>query len=177
MFLRHAIFAPFAVLTLLAVTACKNPPAPTQTGGDLKQVAPEAMQQDIVETAMASGDFGTLVNALNTAGLVETLKGVGPYTVFAPVDAAFEKLPQTDLSGLMANPSELKDVLTYHVVPGKLMAADVAGMTSVTTVQGTELPVRVEGDTVMVGGATVQTADIDCSNGVIHVIDTVVMPQ
>jgi uncharacterized surface protein with fasciclin (FAS1) repeats len=131
--------------------------------------------KDIVETAVAAGDFKTLATALGAAGLVDTLKGKGPFTVFAPTDAAFAKIPKADLDALLKDKAKLTAVLTYHVVPGKVMAADVkAG--SVKTVQGSNLTVTTAGG-VKVNNANVVKTDIVTSNGVIHVIDTVVIPK
>jgi uncharacterized surface protein with fasciclin (FAS1) repeats len=133
-------------------------------------------KKDIVDTAVAAGQFSTLVTAVTAAGLVETLKGEGPFTVFAPNDAAFAKVPKADLDALLADKEKLTAVLTYHVVPGKLMAADLAGMSSLKTVQGGELMLDTSNG-VTVDGAPVISADIETSNGVIHVIDSVVMPK
>jgi uncharacterized surface protein with fasciclin (FAS1) repeats len=134
-----------------------------------------AQAKDIVDTAVAAGNFKTLATALQAAGLVDTLKGPGPFTVFAPTDAAFAKVPKADLEALLADKAKLTAVLTYHVVPGKVMAADVkAG--KVKTVQGSELTIGTAGG-VMVDGAKVTQADIVASNGVIHVIDNVVIPK
>jgi uncharacterized surface protein with fasciclin (FAS1) repeats len=131
--------------------------------------------KDIVETAVAAGDFKTLATALGAAGLVDTLKGKGPFTVFAPTDAAFAKIPKADLDALLKDKAKLTAVLTYHVVPGRVMAADVkAG--SVKTVQGSNLTVTTAGG-VKVNNANVVKTDIVASNGVIHVIDTVVIPK
>lgn len=130
---------------------------------------------DIVETAQASGDFDTLVTALQAAGLVDTLKGAGPFTVFAPTDAAFDKIPEADLKALLADKDKLTDVLTYHVVAGKVMAEDVSGMTTADTVQGDSLKIDAS-EGVMVNQAKVTQADIKASNGVIHAIDSVLMP-
>ena len=132
-------------------------------------------QADIVETAVAAGSFNTLVAAVQAAGLVETLKGEGPFTVFAPTDAAFAKLPEGTIDQLLANPDRLAAILTYHVVPGKVMAADVAALSSATTVEGSDISIDTEMG-VMVNNANVVTADIETSNGVIHVIDTVLIP-
>jgi uncharacterized surface protein with fasciclin (FAS1) repeats len=130
---------------------------------------------DIVDTAVAAGSFTTLVTAVKAAGLVDTLKGKGPFTVFAPTDAAFAKLPKGTLDALLADKDKLAKVLTYHVVAGKVMAADVkAG--KVKTVEGQSLTVSTEGG-VKVDGANVVKTDIVASNGVIHVIDTVVLPN
>ena len=134
-----------------------------------------AHAKDIVDTAVAAGDFKTLATALQAAGLVDTLKGKGPFTVFAPTDAAFAKVPKADLDALLADKAKLTAVLTYHVVPGKVMAADVkAG--KVKTVQGSELTVSTTGG-VKVDAANVVKTDIVADNGVIHVIDSVVIPK
>jgi len=131
--------------------------------------------KDIVDTAVAAGDFKTLAVALDKAGLIGTLKGKGPFTVFAPTDAAFAKVPKADLDALLADKAKLVAVLTYHVVPGQVMAKDVkAG--KVKTVQGSELTVSTAGG-VMVDSAKVVKTDITADNGVIHVIDSVVIPK
>ncbi len=137
--------------------------------------AVSAQAADIVDTAVAAGNFKTLATALQAAGLVATLKGPGPFTVFAPTDAAFAKVPKADLDALLADKAKLTAVLTYHVVPGKVMAKDVkAGKAK--TVQGSELTLATAGG-VTVDNAKVTTADIAADNGVIHVIDTVLMPK
>lgn len=134
-----------------------------------------AQAQDIVDVAVGAGSFKTLVTAVQAAGLVQTLKGPGPFTVFAPTDAAFAKIPKATLDALLADKAKLTAVLTYHVVPGAVMAKDVkAG--KVKTVQGQELTVTTAGG-VKVDGANVVQTDIVASNGVIHVIDTVVLPK
>lgn len=137
--------------------------------------AASAQAKDIVDTAVAAGDFKTLATALEAAGLVQTLKGPGPFTVFAPTDAAFAKLPKAQLDALLADKDKLRAVLTYHVVPGQVMAQDVkAG--KVKTVQGSELTLATAGG-VKVDGANVIKTDIRADNGVIHVIDNVVIPK
>ena len=134
-----------------------------------------AQAKDIVDTAVAAGNFQTLATALQAAGLVDTLKGTGPFTVFAPTDEAFSKVPKDKLDALLKDKAALTKVLTYHVVPGKVMAKDVkAG--KVKTVEGGELTIATTGG-VMVDGAKVTATDIMASNGVIHVIDSVVMPN
>ena len=134
-----------------------------------------AQAKDIVDTAVGAGNFKTLAVALQAAGLVDTLKGPGPFTVFAPTDAAFAKVPKAQLDALLADKAKLVAVLTYHVVPGKVMAKDVkAG--KVKTVQGSELTIGTSGG-VTVDGANVTATDIVADNGVIHVIDSVVMPK
>ena len=131
--------------------------------------------KDIVDTAVAAGSFKTLATALTAAGLIDTLKGKGPFTVFAPTDEAFAKIPKADLDALLADKAKLTAVLTYHVVPGKVMAADVkAG--KVKTVQGSEITVSTAGG-VKVDAANVVKTDIAADNGVIHVIDSVIMPK
>ncbi len=137
----------------------------------------QAQPKDIVDTAVGAGQFTTLVKAVQAAGLVETLKGPGPFTVFAPTDAAFAKLPAGALDQLIANPAQLKAVLTYHVVPGRVMANQVTNGLSANSVQGAPLMFQVGGGQVKVNNsATVVQADVMASNGVIHVIDTVLMP-
>jgi uncharacterized surface protein with fasciclin (FAS1) repeats len=134
-----------------------------------------AQAKDIVDTAVDAGSFKTLATALGAAGLVETLKGKGPFTVFAPTDEAFAKIPKADLEALLKDKAKLTAVLTYHVVPGKVMSADVkAG--KVKTVQGSDITVTTKGG-VMVNKAKVIKTDIVADNGVIHVIDTVIMPK
>lgn len=132
---------------------------------------------DIVDTAVGAGSFKTLVKAVQAAGLVETLKGPGPFTVFAPTDEAFAKLPAGTLESLLANPDQLKKVLTYHVVAGKVMASDVVKLKEAKTVQGSAAKIKVNGGVVMIDNAKVVKTDIACDNGVIHVIDTVILPQ
>jgi transforming growth factor-beta-induced protein len=136
-------------------------------------------KKDIVDTAIAAGSFNTLAKALTAAGLVETLKGKGPFTVFAPTDDAFAKLPAGTLEDLLKpeNKEKLKSILTYHVVSGKLKAAAVIKLKTIKTVNGQELKITVKDGTVMVDNAKVTKTNIMCSNGVIHVIDAVLMPK
>jgi uncharacterized surface protein with fasciclin (FAS1) repeats len=140
------------------------------------KVVADSQEQDIVDTAVAAGSFKTLVTALKEAGLVETLKGKGPFTVFAPTDEAFAKIPKDQLNALLADQKKLTAVLTYHVVPGKAVAADVKSG-PLKTVQGQTLKVDVSSMGVQVDNAKVIKADVMASNGVIHVIDTVLMPK
>jgi uncharacterized surface protein with fasciclin (FAS1) repeats len=135
-----------------------------------------AAKADIVDTAIAAGSFKTLVKAVQAAGLVDTLKGPGPFTVFAPTDEAFAKLPPGTLDALLKDKAKLQAILTYHVVAGKVMAADVAGIKSAKTVQGQSLAINTANG-VKVGNANVVKTDIVTSNGVIHVIDTVLLPN
>ena len=154
--------------TSLALVAC------------LAVVSPARAQQtkDIVDTAVAAGSFKTLAKELAAADLVGTLKGPGPFTVFAPTDEAFAKLPAGTLDNLLKpeNKAMLVRVLTYHVVPGKVVAADVVKVSSAKTVSGDSLPIQVNGSTVIAGKARVVKTDVGASNGVIHVIDTVLLP-
>jgi uncharacterized surface protein with fasciclin (FAS1) repeats len=137
-----------------------------------------AANMDIVDTAVEAGQFTTLAAALEAAGLVETLKGDGPFTVFAPTDEAFAKLPDGTVETLLLpeNRDQLTAILTYHVVPGSVMAADVVTLDEAETVNGEMVNISTSGDTVMVNDATVISADIQASNGVIHVIDSVILP-
>jgi uncharacterized surface protein with fasciclin (FAS1) repeats len=139
--------------------------------------AGEAAKRDLVDTAQAAGSFSTLVTALQQAGLVETLRGEGPFTVFAPTDEAFAKIPKSQLDALLADKEQLTRVLTYHVVPGKVTAADVTRLDEAKTVEGGSLDVETSDAGVTVDGARVVKTDVMASNGVIHVIDTVVMPE
>jgi uncharacterized surface protein with fasciclin (FAS1) repeats len=135
-----------------------------------------ASDKDIVETAVAAGSFKTLATALNEAGLIETLKGKGPFTVFAPTDEAFAKIPADVLNNLLKDKEALAKVLLYHVVSGKVMSTDVVKLKSAKTVEGSIVKIAVKGKSVMINKAKVVTADVEASNGVIHVIDTVIMP-
>jgi uncharacterized surface protein with fasciclin (FAS1) repeats len=166
-----------AVSALATVTACSNM---MKDDGMMKDKAMmEAPAADIVDTAVAAGSFNTLVAAVQAAGLVDTLKGDGPFTVFAPSDDAFAALPAGTVESLLepANKDKLTAVLTYHVIPGKVMAADIAGKSmDVATVNGQTIAVDATNG-VMINNATVTAADIAASNGVIHVIDTVLLPQ
>jgi uncharacterized surface protein with fasciclin (FAS1) repeats len=152
-----AVAAAFAVLVA---------PAVVRAGG----------QKDIVETAVAAGSFKTLATALQAADLVETLKGEGPFTVFAPTDEAFAKIPKADLDLLIKDKARLTQVLTYHVVSGKVMAADVTKLKEAKTVEGQMVKIDTSSG-VKVNNATVVKADVVASNGVIHVIDTVLLPR
>jgi len=148
--------------------------------GMMMATSPVRAQQtkDIVDTAVAAGSFTTLAKALTAADLVATLKGPGPFTVFAPTDEAFAKLPAGTLENLLKpeNKAMLRRVLTYHVVPGKVMAADVVKLSSAKAVSGDMLSIKASGGTVMVNSSRVVSTDIAASNGVIHVVDTVLLP-
>lgn len=131
---------------------------------------------DIVDTAVNAGSFSTLVAAIKAANLADTLKGTGPFTVFAPTDEAFAKLPEGTVDALLKDIPKLKKILTYHVVSGKVMAADVAKLKSAPTVEGSNVKINASNGGVKVNNATVATADVAADNGVIHIIDTVLMP-
>ena len=131
---------------------------------------------DIVDTAVNAGSFSTLVAAIKAAQLVDTLKGAGPFTVFAPTDEAFAKLPEGTVDALLKDIPKLKKILTYHVVSGKVMAADVVKLKSATTVEGSDVKIDASNGGVKVNDATVATPDVAADNGVIHIIDTVLLP-
>ena len=168
-----------AAALALAVTAPVAVAAPAAGGGGSRAPAQAQAQADIVDTAVRAGQFKTLATALEAAGLVDTLKGPGPYTVFAPTDAAFAALPAGTLERLLKpeNRQKLAAILTYHVVPGRVTARQVAGMKAATTVQGGDLAIRATRGAVTVNGARVTGADVAASNGVIHVIDQVLLPE
>ena len=153
--------------TLLALTAA------TAMGGTAFAMS---HTKDIVDTAVEAGNFTTLAAALEAAGLVETLKGEGPFTVFAPTDAAFDALPEGTVESLLEDTDALTSILTYHVVPGSVMSGDLSDGMTAETVEGSEIEVSISDGTVMVNDATVTAADIGASNGVIHVIDSVILP-
>lgn len=149
------------------------------TVGVFTNVYAEEAKKDIVDTAVGAGSFNTLVAAVKAAELVEILKGEGPFTVFAPTDEAFAKLPEGTLDELLKpeNKEKLQAILTYHVVAGKVMAADVVNLESAKTVQGSDIKIEVkDGSVILNGDSKVVTTDIETSNGVIHVIDTVILP-
>lgn len=136
-------------------------------------------KSDIVGTAVAAGDFKTLAAALEAADLISTLQGEGPFTVFAPTDEAFSKLPEGTVENLLKpeNREQLISILTYHVVPGKVMASDVVTLSEATTVNGSNISIAVQDGNVRINEATVVAADVDATNGVIHVIDSVILPN
>jgi uncharacterized surface protein with fasciclin (FAS1) repeats len=160
------------LLCLLGYSTFSAPPALADMHAE------EAASADIVETAAAAGQFETLAAALEAAGLTDTLKGDGPFTVFAPTDEAFAKLPDGTIESLLKseNRDQLVAILTYHVVPGKVTAAEVATLDEAATVNGADLTIDASGSRVKVDDAEVITADVAASNGVIHVIDTVLLP-
>ena len=148
----------------------------TLTGAILAAPSPQR-SSDIVDVAIEAGSFSTLVTAIEAAGLVDVLKGDGPFTVFAPTDEAFAAIPEADLNALLADKEALTAVLTYHVVPGKVMASDVVALKSAETVNGQSIDIKVWDGKVSVDGANVTATDIEASNGVIHVIDAVILPK
>ena len=165
----HTVATVMALLTLPAVVSCSadaTSPPPAAAG-------------NIVQTATEAGNFTTLVTALEAAGLTETLQGPGPFTVFAPTDAAFDKLPEGTLGALLDDREQLASILTYHVIAGSVTAGDLVASNGATptTVNGQPLDIVVQDGTVYVNGAQVVAADIAASNGVIHAIDTVLLPQ
>jgi uncharacterized surface protein with fasciclin (FAS1) repeats len=165
---------PFRSLALVALLTAPVTAVAQQAQGYAPAAAPAG---DIIETAVSAGSFTTLAKALDAAGLVETLKGKGPFTVFAPTDEAFAKLPAGTLDALLKDKKKLTAILTYHVVSGTVTSAEVAKMTSAKTVNGQELTISAKDGKVTVGNATVTQADIPASNGVIHAIDTVLLPE
>jgi len=162
--IMRKLFASALVVALVATSAA-----------GLRASEPQA--KDIVDTAVAAGSFKTLAKALDAAGLIPTLKGAGPFTVFAPTDEAFAKLPAGTLEALLKDKAKLTAVLTYHVVPGKVMAADVVKLKDAKTVQGQSIKIDTSMGGVKVNGANVIKTDIVASNGVIHVIDSVILPK
>ncbi len=175
-FLRTSVLVP-SVVAALALVACGGAPA-AQSDAQVTTPTSAHAQSDIVDTAVNAGSFKTLVAAVKAADLVDTLKGPGPFTVFAPSDEAFAKLPAGTVESLLKpeNKAKLQALLTYHVVSGRVGSDQVVKMTSAKTVQGKELKISQNAGTVMVDAAKVVKTDIACSNGVIHVIDSVVMP-
>ncbi|HEX3292026.1 MAG TPA: fasciclin domain-containing protein [Gaiella sp.] len=161
------------IVSFLAVLAV----AAVAVGGGTASAEARASNVDIVQTAVAAGQFTTLASLLQKAGLVDTLATGGPFTVFAPTDAAFAKVPKATLDALAADPAQLKAVLLYHVVPGRVAAADVVKLTSAKTAEGRSLAIKVVNGSVFVDGAQVTTPDVEATNGVIHVIDSVLIPQ
>jgi uncharacterized surface protein with fasciclin (FAS1) repeats len=173
------LFQALTIAVALAAVPLMSARAEHHEKAGMEKTATTKAAMDIVDTAVGAGKFNTLVAAVKAAGLVDTLKGTGPFTVFAPTDEAFAKLPKGTVEDLLKpeNKAKLTSILTYHVIPGKVMAADIKGKKSdVKTVQGTTVNVDAMKD-VMVNDAKVVTADVAASNGVIHIIDTVIMPK
>lgn len=168
--MKRATLSVLLISTILMVGVCLAGSNSMDASKDASSAA------DIVDTAVAAGNFQTLVSAVEEAGLVDTLKGEGPFTVFAPTDEAFAKIPQEQLESLLANKTQLNAVLTYHVIAGKVMSTDLTDDMAVATVQGENVTINLDEGSVMVNDAKVVQADIECSNGVVHAIDTVLMP-
>ena len=162
------------IISLVAVLAVA---AAAVGGTGPASAGTRASKVDIVQTAVAAGQFTTLASLLQKAGLVDTLATGGPFTVFAPTDAAFAKVPKATLDALAADPAKLKAVLLYHVVPGRVTAADVVKLTSAKTAEGRSLGIKVVNGSVFVDGAQVTTPDVEATNGVIHVINSVLIPK
>jgi uncharacterized surface protein with fasciclin (FAS1) repeats len=185
-----ALLVPALAIAIAACSSAASPSAapttapaatPASTAAASPSIAPSAaaaaMAKDIVETATEAGSFTTLLTAVKAAGLVETLQGKGPFTVFAPTDAAFAALPAGTLDGLLKDPAALKKILLYHVVSGSVTADKVVGLTSATSVEGSPIAISVKDGTVDLNdSAKVVTPDVMASNGVIHVIDKVILP-
>jgi len=183
---RFSVFAMLLTVTALVLAACAPAATPTEapvaepepTAAPEPTAMPEPEPMDIVDTAVADGRFQTLVAAVTAAGLVDTLKGEGPLTVFAPTDDAFAKLPEGTVESLLLpeNKQALTDILLYHVISGKVLAADVVNLESATTVLGKDVAIKVDMGNVYINDAQVIITDIETSNGVIHVIDSVILP-
>ena len=173
--MKRVLFA-IACIALISATPAFAHCGKCGVGGEHDHAA-EASTADIVGVASSAGTFNTLLAAAEAAGLVDTLQSDGPFTVFAPTDEAFANLPAGTVENLLANPEQLKQILLYHVVLGKVTANDVTGLSSATTVQGSDIAIAVKNGSVMINNARVTQADIMASNGVIHVIDTVIVPS
>lgn len=167
-------------LIVIVIASISTMPASAHCGscgtGGMHSHSAEAANADIIGVASTAGSFNTLVAAVKAADLVETLQASGPYTVFAPTDEAFAKLPDGAVDKLLANPDQLRQVLLYHVVPGKVTASEVVSLSNATTAQGSDVKISVKGGQVMVNNAKVTQTDVMASNGVIHAIDTVILP-
>jgi uncharacterized surface protein with fasciclin (FAS1) repeats len=176
--MRRVLLVLLVATACLAIASCngyKKGETETAAKEAVKEM-PKKMSKDIVDIAVADGRFETLVTAVKAAGLVETLKGEGPYTVFAPTDDAFAKLPPGTIESLLEDIPTLKNILLYHVVPGKVMASKVVDLDKAGTALGKDVMIRVMDGNVMVNDAQVIITDIEASNGVIHVVDTVILP-
>ena len=182
---KNFLFISLMLVTAMLFTACiqaipQASPAPADTPAEEAStesaMETEEAAPDIVDIAVADGRFETLVAAVTAADLVDTLKSEGPFTVFAPTDDAFAALPEGTVEGLLEDIPALTDVLLYHIVSGSVMASDVVGLDAATTVQGSDIAISLEGDSVKINDATVIITDIEAANGVIHVIDAVILP-
>jgi uncharacterized surface protein with fasciclin (FAS1) repeats len=164
----------FSIITALALALAVG--AATATAGRATTAAPKMGGKNLVQTAIGAGQFKTLASLLQKAGLAGTLEGTGPFTVFAPTDAAFAKVPKATLASLAKKKAKLRAILLYHVVKGKVTAAQAMKLHSAKTLEGESLTIRISGGKVIVGGATVTKANVMASNGVIHVINKVLIP-
>ena len=177
--MKFRLIALMAILALV-VAACSSSDeevAETTTVPPTTEAMAEEMTEDTIVDVAIAGEFNTLVAAVQAAGLVETLQGEGPFTVFAPTDEAFAALPEGTLESLLEDPAALADILTYHVVSGEVLAADVVGLDAATPVQGSDISIEVvDGGVVLNGSSNVVATDVKASNGVVHVIDAVILP-
>ncbi|MDJ0665227.1 MAG: fasciclin domain-containing protein [Acidimicrobiia bacterium] len=177
--MKFRLIALMAILALV-VAACSSSDeeaAETTTVPPTTEAMAEEMTEDTIVDVAIAGEFNTLVAAVQAAGLVETLQGEGPFTVFAPTDEAFAALPEGTLESLLEDPEALAEILTYHVVSGEVLAADVVGLDAATTVQGSDISIEVvDGGVVLNGSSNVVATDVLASNGVVHVIDAVILP-
>ncbi len=179
--MKFRLIAFMAIFALLVAACSSDDDSATETtaaqAAETTEAPAEEMTEDTVVDVAINNEFNTLVAAVQAAGLVETLQGDGPFTVFAPTDEAFAALPEGTLDSLLEDPEALAEILTYHVVPGKVLAADVVGLSSATSVQGSDIAIEVvDGGVVLNGSANVVATDVDASNGVVHVIDAVILP-
>ena len=189
--MRTLFFSTIATLFILGLSACSGGGGTETASQDMSESAestttaaeetasePASDAPDIVALASSQDNLSTLVTAVQEAGLVETLQGAGPFTVFAPTDDAFAALPEGTLENLLKpeNKQQLVDILTYHVVPGEVMSSDLSDGMSPETVEGSQVEISIDGENVMVNGASVVAANVDASNGVVHVIDQVILP-
>jgi uncharacterized surface protein with fasciclin (FAS1) repeats len=167
-----------AAALVLVASACSSDDGDTAASRDSKATSATSMKaaDTIVDVAASDDDFSTLVSAVQEAGLASTLSGTGPFTVFAPTNAAFSQVPADQLDGLLADRAQLKKVLTYHVVPGKVLAADLQPSQQVKTVEGRDVDIQVANGSATINGCAITKTDIEASNGVIHVIDCVLTP-
>ncbi len=175
--MRKILSILLVMILVAAVAGCSGEKKEQEPERKAPPEAKMAPKKDIVEIAVADGRFKTLVTAVKAADLVKTLKSEGPFTVFAPTDEAFAKLPEGTVDALLEDIPKLKNILLYHVVPGKVMAADVVELETAQTVMGDSVSIAVSGDKVMIDDAAVVITDIEASNGVIHVIDSVILPS
>ncbi len=175
--MRHTSLIVFAAALALAAAPAVAGDCASNSAKGAAYASNAGTQPNLVDTAIAAGSFKTLVAAVQAAGLADTLATGGPFTVFAPTDEAFAKLPAGTVEALLQDPEALRGILLYHVVPGKVYASQVVNLSSATTAQGSDVSIQVNGNGVMVDNAHVIKTDIETSNGLIHVIDTVILPR